>query len=133
MENWLHDYGWHGRHLLTQPVWLGFSAFWGLLLLLLARRQWRRSRAASLAARPGRTPGRQRPPLSDARILPGQRELERVRVGKIVDEVAGQLHLAYAYIETGESDKAARLLDEVIRKGNARQVERARELKRQLG
>ena len=65
--------------------------------------------------------------------MPGQGELERARAGADADPVAGQLHLAYAYIEMGESEKASGLLAEVIRNGNAEQVARARSLQGKLG
>ena len=47
--------------------------------------------------------------------------------------MAGKLHLAYVYIEIGETGKAAALLNEVIRGGDASQVERARQLQGKLG
>jgi len=49
------------------------------------------------------------------------------------NEVAGKLHLAYVYIEIGESAKAAALLGEVIRDGDESQVEQARLLQGKLG
>ena len=71
--------------------------------------------------------------MLDSGVLPGQKELERTRAGADADPIAGQLHLAYAYIEIGESEKASDLLDEVIRDGNAEQVERAHSLQGKLG
>lgn len=194
----LVEYGWDNRRLLTQPVWTGFAAFWGVLALLLMWRQWRRLRAASSMARsieamikqplesspassassspssaspspapsvppssppssspassapppsssPSPTPSASAPPPSPSSpppsggVLPGQRELERIRGGGGEDagqgggEVAGKLHLAYVYIEIGETGKAAALLNEVIRGGDASQVERARQLQGKLG
>ena len=127
----LADYGWHNRRLLSRPTWIGVAVFWGLLLLLLAARQWRRSRAAVRGDAAG-TPERS-PVTLEPGVLPGQKELERTRAGADADPVAGQLHLAYAYIEIGESEKASSLLDEVVRNGNAEQIERARSLQGKLG
>ena len=127
----LAEYGWHNRRLLSRPLWIGFAVFWGLLLLLLAARQWRRLRRARAAARGGAADTLERSSL-DSGVLPGQQELERARAGADADPVAGRLHLAYAYIEIGESEKASGLLDEVIRDGNAEQIERARSLQGKL-
>lgn len=207
----LAEYGWDNRRLLTRPVWTGFAAFWGVLALLMAWRQWRRLRAAASVARsieaavkqplesasaspaspapqspspppqsplpssqppasspvspvpPSSSPPPSSsssvspvspsssspvppssavsspPPPSSGGVLPGQRELERMRGGGGGDagpgggEMAGKLHLAYVYIEIGETGKAAALLDEVIRDGDASQVEQARLLKGKLG
>jgi len=78
------------------------------------------------------------PPPSSGGVLPGQRELERMRGGgedaeQGGNEVAGKLHLAYVYIEIGETAKAAALLGEVIRDGDDSQVEQARLLQGKLG
>jgi len=208
----LVEYGWDNRRLLTQPVWTGFAAFWGVLALLLMWRQWRRLRAASSMARsieamikqplesspassspssaspspapsvppssppssspassspassappsspPSSSPVSSAPPSSSPTpaasappsspsfpppsggVLPGQRELERIRgggggedAGQGGGEMAGKLHLAYVYIEIGEAGKAAALLDEVICGGDASQVEQARQLQGNLG
>ena len=127
----LEDYGWHNRRLLSRPLWIGFAAFGGLLLLLLVWRQWRRVRAAAAART--EAAGAQPPVTPAPGVLPGQRELEHARAGGGADTAAGQLHLAYAYLEMGESKKASKLLDEVIRNGNAEQVGRARSLQGKLG
>lgn len=216
----LAEYGWDNRRLLTRPVWTGFAAFWGVLALLMAWRQWRRLRAAASVARsieaavkqplesasasssassvapsspppsvssspapqspppsspplasspaspvppssssppPSSSPSvspvppsssspvppssavSSPPPPSPGGVLPGQRELERMRGGGGEDagpgggQIAGKLHLAYVYIEIGETGKAAALLDEVIRDGDASQVEQARRLQGKLG
>lgn len=201
----LAEYGWDNRRLLTRPVWTGFAAFWGVLTLLMAWRQWRRLRAASSVARsieaavkqplesasasppasppppvssspapqspppsspppasspvlpvppsssvspvspssaspvPSSPAMSSPPPSSSGGVLPGQRELERMRGGGGEDagpgggQIAGKLHLAYVYIEIGETGKAAALLDEVIRGGDASQVEQARRLQGKLG
>ncbi len=128
----LAHHGWHNRRLLSRPAWIGFAAFWGLLLLLLAWRQWRRLRAAP-GADTVRATGERAPAAPGSGVLPGQRELEQARTRGAADTAAGKLHLAYAYIEMGESEKASSLLDEVIRDGDAGQVERARSLQGKLG
>lgn len=163
----LTEYGWDNRRLLTRPVWTGFAAFWGVLALLMMWRQWRRLRAASSVARsieaavkqplesasasaPSPAPSSSPPPAppsspsaspspASGGVLPGQRELERMRGGGGEDagpgggQAAGKLHLAYVYIEIGETGKAEALLDEVIRDGDASEVEQARQLKGKLG
>lgn len=146
----LAEYGWDNRRLLTRPVWTGFAAFWGALALLMMWRQWRRLRAAALMAQsieaavkqplesaPSASPPPSAAPPSGG-VLPGQRELERMRGGGDDAEpdggqIAGKLHLAYVYIEIGETGKAGALLDEVIRDGDASEVEQARQLKGKLG
>ena len=146
----LAGYGWDDRRLLTRPVWMGFAAFWGLLMLMMIRRQWRRLRTAASVVRSieavakqpfGPPPSPPSPPPSGG-ALPGQKELERMRAatgsgaedaGGGDKEIAGKLHLACVYIEIGESEKAEVLLDEVIRRGDTSQIERARQLKGKLG
>ena len=122
-------HGWDERTLLTRPVWIGVAVFWGVLLVLMLVRLYRRMRAARLTRRPAR---RRRPPL------PGQHELEkefgslaapRGAAGGAPDDVANQLSLAVTYIEMGDYVKAEAALDAAIACGNEEQIGRARRLK----
>lgn len=95
---------------------------------------------SSLAAPPPPSSPMSSPPPPSGGVLPGQRELERMRGGGGSEDaesgggqVAGKLHLAYVYIEIGETGKAEALLEEVIRDGDASEVEQARQLKGKLG
>jgi pilus assembly protein FimV len=44
------------------------------------------------------------------------------------DGLGAKLDLAHAYIEIGEEESAKELLDEIIDKGDAHQIEQAKEL-----
>lgn len=110
------------RLLLTRSVWVGFAAFWVVLLCLFIWRQWRRS-ALNQPIDRGRQP------------LPGEVELQKLRdhharldLPSEDSAMASELDSATAYIEMGEYDEALARLKKVKKHGSESEIKRANEL-----